>query len=64
MGTKLEKIYEVVMQQAGLEGRTRLATTTGVSKVQAAEMDDTEKVLTKFKNVASEIIGQDIDELL
>ena len=63
MGGKLAKIYDIVTKHAGLEGRTRLATATGVSKVQAAEMDDTEKMITKFKNVASEIIGRDIDEL-
>jgi hypothetical protein len=64
MGTRLQAIYELVTQKAGFKGRIELAVRTGVSKVKAAEMEDTDKNLEKFKAEASEIIGQDVDELL
>lgn len=64
MGAKLLAIYDLVTEKAGTNARMQLAETTGVSRAQAAEMDDTDKVVNKFKNVASDIIGKDIDELL
>ena len=64
MGVKLEELYDLVTQKAGFQGRMRLASRTGVSKAKAAEMEDTDKNLKKFKDEASEIIGQNVDELL
>jgi hypothetical protein len=64
MGARLQAIYELVTQRTGFKGRIELAVRTGVSKVKAAEMEDTDKILKKFKAEASEIIGQDVDELL
>jgi hypothetical protein len=64
MGTQLEAIYNLVTQKTGFTGRMRLAVRTGVSRVKAAEMEDTDKILKKFKNAAAEIIGQDVDGLL
>lgn len=64
MGVKLQELYDLVTQKAGFKGRMRLAVRTGVSKVQAAETEDSDKLLRKFKAEASEIIGQDVDELL
>ena len=64
MGAKLVEIYDLVTQKAGTNGRMLLAEKTGVSKVKAADMEDDDKVLKKIKTAASEIIGQDVDELL
>jgi phosphoribosyl-ATP pyrophosphohydrolase len=64
MGAKLQQVYDLVTQKAGLKGRMRLAVRTGVSKIKAATMEDTDKVLKKFKAEATEIIGQDVEELL
>jgi hypothetical protein len=64
MGAKLQQVYDLVTQKAGFKGRMRLAVRTGVSKVKAAEVEDTDKILKKFKAEASEIIGQDVDGLL
>jgi hypothetical protein len=64
MGVKLEELYDLVTQKAGFKGRMRLAVRTGMSRVKAAETEDTDKLLRKFKDEASEIIGQDVDELL
>lgn len=63
MGVKLQELYDLVTQKAGFKGRMRLAVRTGVSRVKAAEMEDTDKLLKKFKTEASEIIGQDVDAL-
>ena len=64
MGAKLEQIYDIVTQRTGLKGRMRLADRTGVSKAKAAEMEDTDKLIKKFVKAASEIIGEDISELI
>ena len=64
MAEKLVKIYEIVTKLAGLEGRMKLAVKTGVSRTQAAEIEDTPDKLTKFEKEASDIVGRDITELL
>lgn len=60
MAEKLVRIYEIVTEQAGLPGRMELARRTGYSMVQAAATRDTEELLSKFKSVASEILGKGI----
>lgn len=60
MGERLVRIYEIVTEQAGLQGRMELARKTGISMVQAASEKDTEELLSKFKSVASDIIGKSI----
>jgi hypothetical protein len=64
MGARLQAIYELVTQKTGFKGRMELAVRTGVSKTKAFEMEDTDKMLKKFKDEAAEIIGKDVDELL
>jgi hypothetical protein len=64
MGAKLVAIYELVTKKAGNNGRVQLTERTGVSRTQAAEIEDTDKMLKKFKETAAEIIGQNVDELL
>jgi hypothetical protein len=64
MGKKLAAIYDLVTQKAGNDGRISLTAATGVSKVKAAEMEDTDKLIKKFVTAASEIIGEDISDLI
>ncbi len=63
MGKQLEKIYEIVTQKAGLNARMNLASKTGISKSKAAKMPDTDELVNKFKALASDLIGEDIDNL-
>ena len=64
MGKKLAAIYDLVTQKAGNDGRIRLTTVTGMSKVKAAEEEDTDKLVKKFMAAASEIIGEYISDLI
>jgi len=64
MGARLQAIYDLVTQKAGNDGRMRLTAITGVSKVKAAEMEDTDKIVQRFIKAATEIIGQDISALI
>ena len=64
MGKLLEEIYDVVTDKAGFKGRTNLAVKTGISRTKAGEMDDSADLISKFKQAADEIVGQDIDKFL
>jgi hypothetical protein len=64
MAEKIIKIYDIVTKFAGLEGRMKLAVKTGVSRTQAAEIEDTPDKLAEFAKEASDIIGRDISELV
>lgn len=55
MGEKLVRIYEIVTEKIGLKGRLELASKTGISMSQAAEIDDTEELINKFKYAASDV---------
>jgi len=61
MGKQLERIYEIVTQKAGLGARMNLASKTGVSKSKASEIPDTDELVNKFKALASDLIGENID---
>lgn len=63
MGKQLERIYEIVTQKAGLDARMNLASKTGVSKSKASEIPDTDELVNKFKALASNLIGENIDNL-
>lgn len=63
MGKQLERIYEIVTQKAGLDARMNLASKTGVSKSKASEIPDTDELVNKFKALASDLIGENIDNL-
>ena len=62
MGQQLEKIFEIVTQKAGLDARMKIATQTGVTRKKAGEVPDSEDLVLKFKALASELIGEDIDK--
>ena len=61
MGQQLERIYEIVTQKAGLDARMILAAKTGVSKSKASKIPDTEDLVRKFKALASELVGENVD---
>ncbi len=63
MGKQLERIYEIVTQKAGLDARMNLASKTGVSKSKASKIPDTDELVNKFKALASDLIGENIDNL-
>jgi hypothetical protein len=64
MGEKLAKIYKIVEEKGGNSGRIKLASVTGLPRKDAEEMKDKPEVVDKFRAVASEILGCNIDELL
>jgi hypothetical protein len=55
MGEKLIRIYEIVTEKIGLQGRMELASRTGVSMNEAARIKDTEELIEKFKKEAGSI---------
>ena len=64
MGDILVKMYEVITQKAGYEGRLKFAEKVGVSKNKAPELEDSLELIEKWKIVAKNIIGEDIDPYL
>ncbi|HSQ35032.1 MAG TPA: hypothetical protein VLQ89_03475 [Candidatus Binatia bacterium] len=64
MGKLLLRIYEIVEEKGGLQGRLTLAGKTGISRQQAVELRDKASIVRQFKKVASEILGLEIDDLL
>ncbi|MCX5827359.1 MAG: hypothetical protein NTV58_05070 [Deltaproteobacteria bacterium] len=60
MGKKLVRIFEIVTEEAGVKGRLALATKTGISMAKAAEMSDTEELISKLKTAANEILDTSI----
>lgn len=64
MGNLLEKIYDLVIRNAGNNGRMKLAVKTGVPRAEAANTEDSNEIVMKFKEAATEILGEDVDDLL
>ena len=64
MGDKLEKIYEIITQKAGFEGRLKFAAKTGISKTKASKVKDTDEITKRFLAAAEEILGKDISDLI
>ncbi|PKN34070.1 MAG: hypothetical protein CVU61_09905 [Deltaproteobacteria bacterium HGW-Deltaproteobacteria-19] len=58
MGEKMVRIFEIVMEQAGLKGRMELATRTGISQTMASQMKDTEELVKKLKENANLILDR------
>jgi len=55
MGERLIRIYEIVTEKIGLQGRLELASRTGISMNEAARIKDTEELVQKFKQEAGYI---------
>lgn len=64
MGQILNKIFKVVENKKGLEGRMELAKTTKISRKEAESVSDTADLIEKVKRAADEIVGEDIDNFL
>ncbi len=64
MGVKLGKIFDIVANKKGYEGRMQFAQKTGVSKNKALKIKDTDDIVNKFKAVASDFLGENIDKFL
>ncbi len=55
MGERLIRIYEIVTEKIGLQGRLELARRTGMSMNEAARIKDTEELIEQFKKEAGDI---------
>jgi hypothetical protein len=64
MGVILNDIYKIVTDKAGFKGRMRLAVITGISRTNAAQMVDSPELISKLKEAADEIVGEDIGPFL
>ena len=64
MGDFIVKMYDIVTNKAGFDGRLKFAEKIGIPKNKAADVKETPELLDKCKKVASEIIGQDIGSLM
>ncbi len=64
MGQKLMEIFDVVTKKVGVEGRMQLAERTGISKVKASKMEESRENISRLKEAASEIIGENVDNYL
>jgi hypothetical protein len=64
MGLKLEKIFNIIEEKAGNNGRLKLAQLTKMTKTQAKDTPDTPELIANFKLIASEILGRNIDDLV
>ncbi len=64
MAAILAKIYKIVEEQAGNNGRIRLAEMTQIPRTKAKQIVDTPEMVDYFKKTASEIMGHDIEPYL
>ncbi len=64
MGKILLRIYQIVEDKGGLQGRLTLASKTKISRQQAAAIRDKASIVKQFKNVAREILQLEIEDLL
>jgi len=64
MGKLLLKIYQLVEEKGGLQGRLTLASKTGISRQQAAVIRDKASIVKQFKGVARDILQIEIEDLL
>lgn len=64
MGARIARIYDIVTEKKGYEGRMQFAKKTGVSRNKALKIKDSEENIRKFKLAAAEFIGESIDHLL
>ncbi len=63
MAAKLEKIYNIIEEKLGNNGRLKLAQLSKISKTQALEMEDSPEMVMTLKRIASELLGKNIDEI-
>jgi len=63
MGTQLAKIFDIVTEKTGYKGRMEFAKKVGISKNKARKITDKEDIVNRFKTVAANFIGEEIDDL-
>ena len=61
MGKKLTELYEKAKEIGGVEARMRLAILSGIPPKRAAEIEDSEELIGRFKKILSEIFRKKID---
>lgn len=60
MGKKIARIFDIVTEKKGFDGRMKLAERCGVPKSKSLELEDTAELMTIFRKEASNIIGEDV----
>jgi len=61
MGDVLSKIYKIIETEGGVQLRLKFAQKTGVSQNQAKTIEDKQEYIERFKFIANELLGKDID---
>ncbi len=64
MGKKLEKIFILVEEKKGNNGRIKLSQISKITRKLAEQIDDDQKVYESLKKIASEIINDDINKFI
>lgn len=64
MGAKIAKIFDIVTEKKGFDGRMKLAERCRVPKKKSLEIEDTPEMMLVFRKEASDIIGEDIGKYL
>lgn len=58
MGKQLMKLYDLAKEEGGIQTQMRLALRSGVPPTRAAEIEDTQELIERFKKLLSEILGK------
>ncbi len=64
MGKDLEKIFDIVAQKGGFNARMEFASRTGLSKNKVAKAKDTPELRKKLLEIAAEVLGQEITDII
>jgi len=60
MGKQLMKFFDMAKEEGGLKARMRLAMRSGIPPTRAAEIEDSEELIERFKKLLSEILEKKI----
>jgi hypothetical protein len=64
MGKELIKIFQIVEEKAGNNGRLKLSQQSKISRLMAEQMTDEPEIIKSLKKIASELINTDIEKYL
>lgn len=64
MGKEIEKIFKVLEEKAGNNGRLKFSETTKLTRARGKLLEDRPELVEKLKVIASRIIGSDINEFM
>ncbi len=64
MGSDLKKVFDLVETKAGFKGRVTLSSRCGIPSDKALGLPDDAEILKKVKEIATDILGEDVDGLL